>query len=111
MFSGTIAGSMRLQLGDDLIVRLYGHRLVVVLQLVQQRLRDHRLVVVLQLVQQRLRGHRLGVGFASMIIAYCVGFSSMIIAYCRLRLHDHRILHGLRRYEHRRNMSAWASPP
>ncbi len=58
-----------------------GHRLVVVLQLVQQRLRGHHLVVVFQLAQQRLRGHRL-VGFASMIIAYCVGFASMIIAYC-----------------------------
>ena len=104
MFSGTIAGSMRLQLGDDLIVRLYGHRLVVVLQLVQQRLRDHRLVVVLQLVQQRLRLYR-GLlrltsspwsppsvsGFppsdivsvvSSVIIAYRVGFASMIIAYC-----------------------------
>jgi hypothetical protein len=64
MFSGTIAGSMRLH--------------------------GHRLAVVFLLVQQRIRGYRLGVpvGFASMIIAYCVGFASMIIAYC-----------------------AWASPP
>jgi hypothetical protein len=28
MFSGTIAGSMRLQLGDDLIVRLHDHRIL-----------------------------------------------------------------------------------
>ncbi len=46
-------------------VRLYGHCLVVVLQLVQQRLRGHRLVVVLQLGQQgypspsQLRGNLL----------------------------------------------------
>ena len=104
MFSGTIAGSMRLQLGDDLIVRLYGHRLVVVLQPVQQRPRDHRLVVVLQLVQQRLRLYRgllrltsspwsppsvsgsppsdIVSVVSSVIIAYRVGFASMIIAYC-----------------------------
>ncbi len=55
MFSGTIAGTMRLQLGDDLFVRLHDHRILRGL-----RLHDNRILRGLRPHDNRiLRGLRL----------------------------------------------------